>query len=130
MKTIICVLAGLTMLSSFRPGSDEEKIDGIWLGYYRSDMVKEKMLIKFNARDQIEFYTGGVDQDATRSNGSYTITGDSISFNYTTPDGQQFAMQGHVSLRKNYVDGVWKANGSKGSFFIEKQDVEERVVQP
>ena len=65
-----------------------------------------------------------------RCDGSYRMLGDSISFKYKTADGEEFVMQGQISRRKNFVDGVWKTGGTKGSFFLEKQDVEEKVVMP
>ena len=128
MKTIICVLAGVVFLTGFTVKNDTKKIDGIWLGYYRSDLLKEKMVIKFSSEDKLEFYTGGVDEES-RCDGSYQLLGDSISFTYKTPEGEEYVMRGQMSRRKNYVDGVWKANGTKGSFFLEKQDVEEKLVK-
>ena len=129
MKKIVGLLAGAILLTSFSV-KDEDPISGIWLGYYKSDLLKEKLIVKFSSDDHIEFYTGGFNEKP-RSNGSYKLTGDSLSFTYTTPDGEKFIMQGHMSRRKNYVDGTWTSNGeSKGSFFMEKQEVEEKVVQP
>jgi hypothetical protein len=129
MKKIVGLLAGAVLLTSFSL-KDEDPITGIWLGYYKSDMLKEKLIVKFGSEDHLEFYTGGFNE-TPRSNGSYKLMGDSLSFTYTTPDGEEFIMQGHVSRRKNYVDGIWTSHGvSKGSFFIEKQDVEEKIVQP
>jgi hypothetical protein len=128
MKVMIYLLAGF-LLTSFAIKKKNE-IDGIWLGYYRSDIIKEKVIVKFNAEDKLEFYIGGVD-DRTKCNGSYQLLGDSVSFTYTTPEGEEYIMQGHISYRKNYLDGFWKSKGkAKGSFFLEKQDVEEKFIQP
>lgn len=122
-------MAGVVLLASFSNKHDDDPITGVWLGYYKSDLLKEKLIVKFTSEDHIEFYAGGFDEQP-RSNGSYTLMGDSLSFTYVAPDGQKFIMQGHVSRRKNYVDGTWKVNGiSQGSFFIEKQDLEEKTVQ-
>ena len=129
MKALVCLVASALFLTGFNVKDDDPKIDGIWLGYYRSDVVKEKMVIKFSSQDKLEFYAGGVDEES-KCNGSYQLMGDSISFKYTTPEGKEFVMQGQISRRKNYVDGVWQTNGTKGSFFLEKQDVEEKVVAP
>jgi hypothetical protein len=129
MKTIISLLTGFILLTGFA-GKRDEPIDGIWLGYYKSDLLKEKMVVKFGTEDQLEFYTGGINERSLCS-GSYRMYGDSVSFKYTTADGEEYVMQGHLSRRKNYVEGYWHSNGiKKGSFFMEKQDVEEKVVQP
>lgn len=129
MKRIVYLLAG-TVLLSFTRHTAEEDIDGIWMGFYRSNNVKEKVIVKFNSQDRIEFYTGGVD-DKSRCEGSYTLLGDSLSFTYTTPDGQRFQMEGHLNWRKTYLDGTWKtgADQSTGKFYLEKQQVEERFVK-
>ena len=129
MKKIIGLLAGAILLTSFSLKEDVV-LDGIWIGYYKSDLSKQKMMVKLGTDDQIEIYAGGFNEQP-QSNGSYKLVGDSISFTYTTPEGNVYRMQGYVSRKKNYVDGIWTSNGtSKGSFFMEKQDVEEKVVQP
>jgi hypothetical protein len=128
MKNIVGLLASVVLLTGFA-AKDDDPINGMWLGYYKSDLLKEKLIVKFSSEDHIEFYTGGFGEQP-RFNGSYKLVGDSITFTYTTPDGQTCTMQGHISLRRNYVDGTWKLNGvAQGSFFMEKQDVEEKVVQ-
>jgi hypothetical protein len=128
MKRLVYLLAGTVLLSFTKHRADD--IDGIWMGYYRSEMVKEKVIVKFSSQDRMEFYTGGVD-DRTKCIGSYRLLGDSVSFTYTTPDGQQFRMQGHLNYRKTYLDGVWKTNDrSTGKFYLERQKVEERFIEP
>lgn len=129
MKTMIWLLAGALCISGFTLKNDDDKIDGIWLGYYKSDAVKEKMVIKFCSQDKIEFYAGGVNEESL-CDGSYQLLGDSISFSYKSVDGKEYVMKGLISQRKNYVEGVWNSTGKKGSFFIERQDVEEKVVAP
>lgn len=129
MKNIIGVLAGVVLLTGFT-FKEGDSVDGIWLGYYKSDLVKEKLIVKLGSDDHIEIFTGSFSEQP-RCNGSYKLMGDSISFTYITPEGDVYLMQGHVSRRKNYVDGAWTSNGSsKGSFFMEKQDVEEKTVAP
>ena len=128
MKAIIYLLAGV-LLTSFATDNNKE-IDGIWLGYYSSNSMKEKVMVKFSAKDKMEFYTGGVYDDA-KCNSSYRVVGDSLYFTYTNAEGRQFIMTGQISRRKNYVDGVWKSNGKiTGRFYLDKQDVEEKFIQP
>src|SRR5688572_15075567 len=110
MKKIIGFLAGTVLLTSFS-SKDGDSVDGIWLGYYKSDLQKEKLIVKLGSNDQIEIYTGGFNEQP-RYNGSYKLKGDSLSFIYITPEGEQYLMQGHVSRRKNYVDGSWKSKSS------------------
>jgi hypothetical protein len=118
------------MLTSFSNGPEDNDIDGIWMGYYRSDMLKEKVIIKLNSEDRMEFYTGGVD-DRTKLEGTYRILGDSVSFYYKTADGENMLMQGHFNRRKNFVDGICRTNEvPTGSFYLEKQELEERFTQP
>ena len=129
MKKIFGLLAGAVLLSSFS-FQEEDPLQGVWIGYYKSDLTKQKMMVKLSSDDHIEFYAGGLTEQP-QSNGSYKLVGDTLSFTYTTPEGDQYVMQGHVSRKKNYVDGVWKSNGNaQGSFFMEKQDIEEKVVAP
>src|SRR5215213_846375 len=128
MKMIIWLLAG-SLLTGFT-NKQEDEIDGIWMGYYRSEMVKEKVIVKFSNEDKLEFYTGGVD-DKTKCDGTYRLLGDSVSFTYVTPAGEEFLMQGHINRRKNFVDGVWKTGDkSTGSFYLEKQRLEEKFINP
>lgn len=129
MKALLYLCTGL-LLVSFTSKKTGDDIDGIWMGYYRSSLVKEKLIIKLSDVDKMEFYTGGVD-DRTRSEGSYRLLGDSVSFTCRTPEGTQILMQGHVNYRKDFVEGTWKgADNAGGRFFLEKQDLEERTVQP
>ncbi len=128
MKAIIYLLAGV-LLTSFATDNKNE-IGGIWIGYYSSNIMKEKVMVKFSVKDKMEFYTGGVYEDAN-CNSYYKVVGDSLYFTYTNPGGRQFIMNGQISRRNNYVDGIWKSNGkTTGSFFLEKQDVEEKFIQP
>jgi hypothetical protein len=129
MKTVIFVLAG-ALVSSFTVKQYDEDIDGFWMGYTRSEMIKEKVIVKLNGEEKMEFYTGGVD-DRTRADGTYRLLGDSVSFSYTTPDGETITMTGHINRRKNFVDGIWKTgNKTTGSFYLEKQKLEEYYARP
>jgi hypothetical protein len=57
--------------------------------------------------------------------------GDSVSFRYTTPAGDEIIMQGQMNRRKNFVDGTWKNKvHESGSFYLEKQKIQERLTQP
>jgi hypothetical protein len=129
MKKIFGLLAGAVLLTgfSFKEG---DPLDGLWIGYYKSDLTKQKIIVKLSADDHIEFYAGGFNEQP-QCNGSYKLTGDTLSFTYTAPGGDQYVMKGHVSRKKNYIDGIWNSKGSaQGSFFMEKQDIEEKIVQP
>ncbi|MBO9682648.1 MAG: hypothetical protein J7502_08280 [Flavisolibacter sp.] len=127
MKTIFCLLAG-TVLTSFINKPADTDLDGYWMGYYRSELLKEKVIIKMDGDDRMVFYTGGID-DRTKLEGSYKIYGDSVSFKYTTADGEEVLMQGHFNYRKTYVDGICRTNNKpSGSFYLEKQKLEERLV--
>ena len=129
MKILFCLLAG-TVLTSFTNKSFDNDLDGYWMGYYRSDFTKEKVIVKLNAYDRMDFYTGGID-DRTRLEGTYRIYGDSVSFSYTTAEGEEIVMQGHFNRRKTYMNGVCKTNNKPtGSFYLEKQKLEERFAQP
>jgi len=129
MKTLFCLLAG-TILTSFTNKSFDNDLDGYWMGYFRSDITKEKVIIKLDAHDRMDFYTGGID-DRTRLEGTYRIFGDSVSFSYKTVDGEDFVMQGHFNRRRTYMDGVCRTNNKPtGSFYLEKQKLEERFTQP
>jgi hypothetical protein len=127
MKTIFCLLAG-TVLTSFVNKPVENDLDGYWMGYYRSEMLKEKVIIKMDSDERMVFYTGGID-DRTKLEGSYKIYGDSVSFKYTTAEGEEVLMQGHFNYRKTYVDGICRTNNKpSGNFYLEKQKLEERIV--
>ena len=130
MKTLFVLLVG-TVLSSFtgKPVNNDD-LDGYWMGYYRSNMSKEKVIVKLDANDRMDFYTGGID-DQKRLEGTYKISGDSVSFSYKTVDGELVVMRGHFNSRKTYMDGVCRTNDNPtGSFYLEKQDLEERFVEP
>jgi hypothetical protein len=130
MKTLFVLLVG-TVLSSFtgKPVNNDD-LDGYWMGYYRSNMSKEKVIVKLDANDRMDFYTGGID-DQKRLEGTYKISGDSVSFSYKTVDGELVVMRGHFNSRKTYMDGVCRTNDKPtGSFYLEKQDLEERFVEP
>lgn len=127
MKTIFCLLAG-TVLTSFINKPADNDLDGYWMGYYRSDLLKEKVIVKIDSDERMLFYTGGID-DRTKLEGSYKIYGDSVSFKYTTADGEEVLMQGHFNYRKTYVDGICRTNNKpSGSFYLEKQKLQERIV--
>ena len=130
MKTLLCLLAA-TMLTSFnnKPVNDDD-LDGYWMGYYRSDITKEKVIVKLDEDERMDFYTGGID-DRTKLEGTYKISGDSVSFKYTTAEGEMVSMQGHFNRRRTYMDGVCRTNDKPtGSFYLEKQPLEERFVEP
>jgi hypothetical protein len=43
--------------------------------------------------------------------------------------GEEVVMQGHFNRRKTYMDGICKTNNKPtGSFYLEKQKLEERIV--
>src|SRR4051812_22987714 len=131
MKTLLCLLAGAILTTGFiNKPADDEDLDGFWMGYYRSELTKEKVIIKLNSDDRMDFYTGGID-DRTKVEGNYKISGDSISFNYTSADGEKMLMQGHYNRRRNFIDGICRVNNEpSGSFYLEKQELEERMVKP
>ena len=127
MKTIFFLLAG-TVLSSFVNKPGDYDLDGYWMRYYRSEMLKEKVIVKVDSDERMIFYTGGID-DRTKLEGSYKIYGDSISFKYTSADGEEIVMQGHFNYRRTYVDGICRTNNRpSGSFYLEKQKLEERMA--
>ncbi|MGZ8538066.1 MAG: hypothetical protein ACXWV9_07360 [Flavisolibacter sp.] len=129
MKSFFYILI-ITFLAGFTNKQEVDEIDGLWMGYYRSGMEKEKVIVKFCNKDKIEFYTGGADKQ-TRCDGSYRISGDSVSFTYATPAGDEFVMKGRMNWWKNFLDGSWKNKDHKsGSFYLEKQKIQERSAQP
>lgn len=129
MKALFCLLAG-TILTSFINKPVDDDLDGYWMGYYHSDMIKEKVIIKLDEDERMDFYTGGID-DRTKLQGTYKIFGDSVAFRYTTADGEEIIMQGHFNHRRTYMDGICRTNNKPtGSFYLEKQKLEERMVQP
>lgn len=130
MKTLFVLLAGTILTSFVNKPVDNDDLDGYWMGYYRSDINKQKVIVKLDANDRMDFYTGGID-DRNRLEGTYKIDGDSVSFSYKTVDGELVVMQGHFNHRKTYMDGVCRTNDKPtGSFYLEKQDLEERFVEP
>ena len=130
MKTFLCLLAGTILTSFVNKPVDGDDLDGFWMGYYRSDLLKEKVIVKLDSDDRLVFYTGGID-DRTKLEGTYKIYGDSVAFRYTTTDGEEVLMQGHFNHRKNYMDGICRTNNKpSGSFYLEKQELEERFAQP
>jgi hypothetical protein len=129
MKTLFCLLAG-TVLASFVSKPVENDLDGYWMGYYRTEMMKEKVIIKLNSDDRMDFYTGGID-DRTKVEGTYRLSGDSVYFSYTSPDGEEMLMQGHFNRRRTYMDGICRTNDKPtGSFYLEKQKLQERFAEP
>jgi hypothetical protein len=129
MKTLVCLLAGV-VLTSFVNRPMEDELDGFWLGYYRNEVVKEKVIIKLTNEDKMEYYTGGID-DLKKIEGTYKIYGDSVSFYYQTPEGEKILMQGHFNYRRNAMDGICRTNDKpSGSFYLEKQKVQELFVAP
>lgn len=128
MKAILYLVASLVLVSFTSHQNDE--MDGIWMGYYRTGLAKEKVIVKFSTADRMEFYAGGVNE-SNKCTGSYKLFEDSVSFTYRNAEGQEFVMKGHLNSRKTYVDGVWKNDEeSTGKFYLEKQKVEERIVMP
>lgn len=111
-----------------KPTDDE--LDGFWMGYYHNELVKEKVIVKLVSEEKMEFYTGGIN-DKTRIEGTYKTYGDSVSFVYQTPGGEKILMQGHFNYRKNAMDGICRTNDKpSGSFYLEKQKLEEFFVRP
>lgn len=128
MKAMIYLVAATILTSFSNKPKDSDDLNGIWMGYYRSEFIKEKVIVKFDESDKMEFYTGGVD-DRTRVDGSYEIAGDSVRFSYRTPEGDVINMKGRFNRRMRYVEGVWRGNDrNTGSFFLEKQNVQERSL--
>jgi hypothetical protein len=100
------------------------------MGYYRTEMIKEKVIIKLNSDDRMDFYTGGID-DRTKVEGTYRLSGDSVYFSYTSQDGEEILMQGHFNRRRTYMDGICRTNDKPtGSFYLEKQKLQERFAEP
>jgi hypothetical protein len=129
MKTILGVL-GFVVLAGFS-GKKVDVIDGIWTGVYRADNVRERVLVKFNDEHKVELYNGEV-EDSNKFTGTYEIQGDTLlKFSYQTQDGKQFNMNGTINKKGNYVDGTWQASDKvSGSFYLKKEKIEERFVQP
>jgi len=129
MKAIVMVLAG-ALLASF---SDRqvETLDGIWTGVYKTDNVREKVLVKFEPKNQVELYNGDV-IESNKFTGSYQLQGDSVlTFTYQSSDGKQYTMQGHINKGKTYVDGVWETSDKlSGSFYLKKEKIQEMFLQP
>lgn len=118
------------VLTSFTNNKETVNVDGVWMGYYRSEFSKEKLIVKFNESAHTEFYTGGVD-DKSKTTGSYKIFGDSVTIAYISPDGIEMTLKGHFNRKQNFVDGVWVINNKTGgSFYLEKQDIVEYFARP
>lgn len=122
-------MAGV-VLSSFSNKPVEDDLNGYWMGYFRSEMTKERVIIKLNIDERMDFYTGGID-DRTKLEGTYRIQGDSVYFSYKTANGEDITLQGHFNRRRTYMDGICKTNNKPtGSFYLEKQKLQERFVEP
>ena len=129
MKALLFLMTA-TVFTSFVNRPVDDDLDGYWMGYYHSDISKEKVIIKLDGDDRMDFYTGGID-DYTKLEGSYKIFGDSVAFSYKTVDGEEVVMQGHFNHRRTYMDGICRTNNKpSGSFYLEKQKLEERIVEP
>lgn len=129
MKAIIYVLAG-ALLVSFTD-QKVEAVDGIWTGVYRTDNVREKVVVRFEQRNQVELYNGEVAEN-NKCTGNYELLGDTLlKFTYHNSEGKEFVMQGTINKRKNYVDGIWETSDKlKGSFYLKKEKLEEMYIQP
>lgn len=131
MKTLFCLLAA-AVLTGFINKSVvvDDDVNGYWMGYYRSEMINEKLIVKLNIDEHIVFYTSGINE-RTKMEGTYKIYGDSVSFSYTTTGGEEVVMQGHFNRRRTYMDGICRTNNKPtGSFYLEKQKLEERFAKP
>ena len=110
---------------------EENAVDGIWTGIYRSDDVREKVLARFESQNLVELYNGDV-EEAKKITGTYQLQGDTLlKFSYKTADGKLFTMKGTINKRRNYVDGVWETSDKHtGSFYLKKEKIQEMFVQP
>ncbi|HEU0111664.1 MAG TPA: hypothetical protein VFQ73_12375 [Flavisolibacter sp.] len=129
MKAVVFVMIA-TLLTSFSI-KQEVGLGGIWTGVYRSDNVREKVLVKFDAQNGVELYNGEVVEN-NRYTGTWELQGDTVLvFKYVASDGKEFTMHGHINKRKNYVDGVWQTSDKlHGSFYLKKEKIQEMYVQP
>jgi hypothetical protein len=129
MKTAVFLVAGAFLVSF--SSREIDAVDGIWTGAYRSDNVREKVLVKFESENHMELYNGTV-EDANRFTGSYELQGDSVvKLTYTNSAGKSFIMKGHINKRRNYLDGTWETSDKiSGSFYLKKEKIEEMFVQP
>jgi hypothetical protein len=128
MKKLIYVLAGVILVSF----TDQKvNVDGLWTGIYKTDNVRERVLVKFEAQNQIELYNGEV-SEVNRYTGTYEIQGDSVlKFTYQNSEGKSFTMQGTFNKKRTYVDGVWQTSDKRsGSFYLKKEKLEELLIQP
>lgn len=129
MKAIFYFLVGMSLVS-FSNKTNDNEIDGIWMGAYGAGEEMHSMVVKFNNSNNIEWYKGEV-KDENRMSGTYQLLGDSVVLTYTTPEGKACTLHGFVNRRKNYVDGNWETTDrSKGSFYMKKQRVTEYSAQP
>ena len=52
-----------------------DAVDGIWTGAYRSDNVREKVLVKFESENHMELYNGTVAVESAIGQGTkFTVT--------------------------------------------------------
>jgi hypothetical protein len=129
MKRIFYLLSGAFLLS-FSNKTDEEPLDGIWMGAYESENTMENVVVKLGDKNQLEFYQGDLDEK-NKVIGTYHLQGDSVTISYKTTDGKEFNLTGHVNYRKTFVDGKWVANDkAKGNFYLQKQKFREMLAQP
>lgn len=125
----ITYLFAVTVLTSATVKTEQSGIDGVWIGSYRLNSIQQKVTVKFNSSDRIEFFTGGITDET--SEGSYNLFADSISFIYHSPDQQDILMLGRFNRKKTYICGVWKINNKElGNFYLEKQQIQELIVSP
>jgi hypothetical protein len=129
MKAVIYLLAGALTVSF--TNKETNAVDGIWTGIYRSDDIREKVLVRFEAGNHIELYNGEV-VEANKLSGTYELQGDSLlRFTYHDAEGKSYVMQGTINKRKTFVDGNWEAGERlKGSFYLKKEKLEERFIAP
>jgi len=129
MKTLVYLMAGAFLVSF--SSKDIDAVDGIWTGVYRTDNLREKVLVKFDPEHQIELYNGEV-IESNKFTGTYQIQGDTLlKFSYQNSEGKQFTMKGSINSRKNYVDGVWETSDKRsGSFYLKKEKIQEMYIQP
>ena len=128
MKTIMYLIAA-TVLNSATVKTEENEIDGVWIGSYRLNSIQQKVTVKFNSSDKMQFFTGGITDETTE--GSYNLFADSISFIYHAPDQTDILMLGRFNRKKTFICGVWKINNKElGNFYLEKQQMHELIVEP
>jgi hypothetical protein len=129
MKAIIYVLAAVLLVSF--TDRQVNAVDGVWTGIYRSDNLREKVLVRFESKNQVALYSGDV-AETNKCIGNYELVGDSLlKFTYHDAAGKEYTMQGSINKKMNYVDGVWETSDKlKGSFYLKKEKLEEMFIQP